>query len=150
MSALYVLFRVADTEYVLPASDVLQMESFTGATYVPGAPPHVAGLMQIRGRVVPVVDLRLRFGLPARPATLDSRVVVLQHDGRTVALLVDQAREVVRLDPGEFRPPPDVVQDESKGFVKWVAQAGARIVLLIDPSRVIGEEKLDGQQPSVE
>lgn len=150
MSALYVLFRVAETEYVLPAADVLQMESFNGATYVPGAPGYVAGLMQIRGRVVPVVDLRLRFGLPSLPPTLDSRVVVMQHEDRTVALLVDQAREVLRLDPSKFRAPPDVVQDESKGFVKWVAQAGNRIVLLIDPSRVIGEEKLDGQQRSVE
>lgn len=65
MSVLHVVFKVDGAEYVLPAADVLQMESFTGATPVPGAAPHVAGLVQVRGRVIPVVDARLRFGLPA-------------------------------------------------------------------------------------
>ena len=72
------------------------MESFAGATPVPGAPPYVAGLVQVRGRVVPVVDLRARFGLPAAEPTLDTRIVVAQHGERTVGLLVDSAREVRR------------------------------------------------------
>jgi purine-binding chemotaxis protein CheW len=147
---LYVLFHVAGSEYVLPASDVLQMESFNGATHVPGAPDYVAGLMQIRGKVVPVIDLRRRFGLEQAPATLDTRVVVVQRDERTVALLVDQAREVVRLNPDEFHPPPEIVVEQAKGFVKLVAQTGKRIVMLIDSARIIGEETLDGQQRSVQ
>ena len=68
MTSLYVLFQVAQSDYVLEAADVLLMESFSGVTQVPGAPAHVLGIIQLRGRVLPVIDLRARFGMePARP-----------------------------------------------------------------------------------
>jgi purine-binding chemotaxis protein CheW len=145
VSALHVLFKVAGSEYVLPASDVLQMESFTSATRVPGAPPYVAGLVQIRGRVVPVVDLRTRFGLQSAEPVLDTRVVVVQQGERAVGLLVDVAREVVSIAPENFKPPPEIVAEQAAGFVKAVAQVGGRLVMLIDCDRVIGEGKLHGK-----
>ena len=140
MSKLFVLFRVADAEYVLPASDVLHMESYEGATRVPGAPDHVAGLMQIRRRVIPVIDLRRRFGLPAVELTLDSRVVVVQSGERAVGLLADSAREVKHIASEDFRPPPELIVEQSSGYVTMVAQAGARMLMLIDFHKVIGEE----------
>jgi purine-binding chemotaxis protein CheW len=138
--ALHVLFRVGDSDYVLPAGDVLQMESYEGATTVPGTASYVAGLVQVRGRVVPVVDLRARFGLPAATPTIDTRVVVVQSAERTVGLLVDCAREVVELAPDALKPPPAVVANAGNGFVKAVAQSGKRLVMLIDFAKVIGEE----------
>ncbi len=144
MSTLHVVFKVAGAEYAIPASEVLQMESFAGATPVPGAPSHVAGLVQVRGRVVPVVDARARFGLPPVERTVDSRVVVGQLGARTVGLLVDSAREVMKLKPEELQPPPPMVVEQTQGFVKAVAQVGKRLVMLIDFPRVIGEEKVHG------
>jgi purine-binding chemotaxis protein CheW len=145
MSNLYVLFKVADAEYALPASDVLHMESFVGATRVPGAPAYVAGLVQIRRRVVPVVDLRLRFGLPTVEPTLDSRVVVVQSGERAIGLLADSAREVVNIAPDELRPPPELIATQSAGYVTRVAQTGARLFMLIDIGKVVGEEVLNGK-----
>lgn len=143
MSGLHVVFKVADVEYVLPAAHVVQMESYTGATRVPGTPEYVAGLIQVRGRVIPVVDLRARFGLPPAPLTLDTRVVVArtERDGgeRTVGLIVDSAREVLELPADRLKPPPEVLVKGSAGFVKSVAQAGDRLVMLIDFQKVIGE-----------
>ncbi|WP_163991851.1 chemotaxis protein CheW [Pyxidicoccus caerfyrddinensis] len=144
MSVLHVVFKVDGAEYALPASDVLQMETFTGATPVPGAPSHVAGLVQVRGRVIPVVDARVRFGLPPVQRSLDTRVVVGQLGNRTVGLLVDSAREVLKLDPAQVKPPPPLVVEGARGFVKAVAQVGPRLVMLIDFPRVIGEEAPDG------
>ncbi len=138
--ALHVLFRVGDSDYVLPAGDVLQMESFDGATPVPGTAAYVAGLVQVRGRVVPVVDLRARFGLPAVAPSIDTRVVVVQSAERTVGLLVDSAREVVELSPDAIKPPPAVLTSGGHGFIKAVAQSGKRLVMLIDFAKVIGEE----------
>ena len=82
--SLHVLFKVGGVDYALPAKDVLHLESYSPPTKVPGAPDHVAGLLQIRRRVVPVVDLRARFGLPKAEPTLDSRVVVVQA-GQTLS-----------------------------------------------------------------
>ena len=142
MSSLYVVFKVAEAEYALAASDVLLMETFQGATRVPGTQRHVIGLVQIRGQVIPVVDLRARFGLPAIATTIDSRVVVVLHEGRSIGLLVDSAREVLKLSPDQFEPPPEVVREQSGGVVSSVVQAGPRLVMLIDFGKVIGEENL--------
>ncbi|MBS1123364.1 MAG: Positive regulator of CheA protein activity (CheW), partial [Deltaproteobacteria bacterium] len=89
MTTLHVTFRVGTADYALPAAQVLHLESFEIATHVPGAPTYVAGLMQVRGRVVPVVDLRLRFGLASIEHTIDHRVVVVQVGPRVAGLLVD-------------------------------------------------------------
>ena len=140
MSDLFVAFKVAGSEYVLPASDVLQMETFVGATPVPGSPQWVLGLVQVRGRVIPVIDLRRRFGLPPQEGTLDSRIVVVQTGERVVGLLADAAREVLRIDSAEFHPPPEVVVRDAEGYVDAVARTGARLVMRIDFRKVIGED----------
>jgi purine-binding chemotaxis protein CheW len=145
MSDLHVLCRVADADYVLPAADVLQMESFAGATKVPGAAAEVAGLVQIRGRVVPVLDLRVLFGFPTIEPTIDSRVVVMNRGERTIGLLVDSAREVIKIPTADFQPPPAVVAQQAEGLVKAVAQTGSRLLMLIDFTKVIGEEQSHGE-----
>ena len=155
MSVLHVVFRVGTAEYVLPAADVLQMESYSGATPVPGSPSYVAGLVQVRGRVLPVIDARARFGLPPVERTLDTRVVVGQLGARTVGLVVDSAREVVKLDPAQLKPPPPLVAEQAQGFVKAVAQlggtagkegaGGGRLLMLIDLHKVVGEEQAHGE-----
>ena len=142
---LHVMFQVGGTNYVLPASDVTQMESFTGATLVPGAPAHVAGLVQLRGQVVPVVDVRARFGLPSAERSLDARIIVVGQGERRVALLVDRAREVVDLGPDAFRNPPELVAERSAGFVRSIAQADSRVFMLVDVEKVIGQDPLPAE-----
>jgi purine-binding chemotaxis protein CheW len=141
VSALYVVFNVGGADYILPAADVLQMETFSGTTPVPGAPPYVAGIVQVRGRVVPVVDLRVRLGLPAISTTLDSRIVLVESGGRTVALLADSAREVVKVAPEQIHEPPSMMSgDGTDGFVKSVANVDKRLLMLLDFIKVIGED----------
>jgi purine-binding chemotaxis protein CheW len=138
MTTLHVSFRVGTADYVLPAAQVLHLESYELATRVPGAPAYVAGLVQVRGRVVPVVDLRARFGLPPTEHTIDHRVIVVQVGARVAGLLVDSAREVLQLDATSFEKPPEMI--EGSGFVTAVATVTKRMFLLIDVPRVIGEE----------
>ena len=137
---LHVTFRVGTADYVVPAAQVLHLESFESATHVPGAPDYVAGLVQVRGRVVPVVDLRIRFGLPSIERTIDHRVVVVQVGARIAGLLVDSAREVLRFDATAFEKPPEIVDRQSAGFVTAVATVAQRLFLLVDVPRIIGEE----------
>ena len=140
MSLLHVVFKVGGSEYALPAGDVLQMESFTAATPVPGTQPWVTGIMQVRGRIVPVLDVRKRFGLAAAEHTVDTRVVVATHGERAVALLVDSAREVIKLEEAQIKPPPELVARVAHGLVRAVAQVGPRLVMLLDFAKLIGEE----------
>ena len=146
MKGLHVVFRVGAADYVLPAADVLQMESYGGVTPVPGLPPFVAGIVQVRGRVIPLLDLRARFGLPAAASEEGRRIVVAQHKSRAVGLLVDSAREVLQIPPESFGAAPQVVAGAAEGLVKAVAHVGQRLFLLLDFAQLIGEEVLDGAQ----
>lgn len=147
MNDLHLLVRVAGAEFALPAERVAFMEAFEGATPVPGTAPHVAGLVQARGQVVPLVDLRTLFGLPPIERGLEARVVVVEGAGRRVGLLVDSGREVIRLDPGRFQPPPAALAEGAASYVDAVAQADGRLVLRMDVDRVIGGERtLDGDR----
>lgn len=141
MSSLFVVFRVGDAQYALPAEHVLQLESFGGVTAVPGTLAHVAGIVQVRGRIVPVLDLRLRFGLPPTEPALDTRIIVVEFQSRTVALRVDSSREVIRLAPDQFQSTPALVSEQSSGFVLGIARVGDRILMLLDLAKVLGEEQ---------
>lgn len=140
---LHVLFVVDGTTFALPASMVLQMETFSGATSVPGAPPWVAGIVQLRGRVIPVIDLRARFGIAKAERTIDTRVVVGEQDGRVVALVADSAREVARIAPSQLKPPPRLVDLGARGYINAVVQLGERTIMVLDFAKVIGEEPID-------
>ena len=140
---LHVVFRVGTSDYVLPASIVAEMDSFTSATPVPGTAAHVIGLVHVRGRVIPLVDLRQRFGLPQIDHTLDHRVMVVEHGGRRIGLLVDSAREVTKIGPEAFAAPPELVVERTAGFVKSVAQLGPRLLMLLDCDRVLDQERSD-------
>lgn len=137
---LHVTFRVGTADYALPAAQVLHLESYQTATHVPGAPAYVAGIVQVRGRLVPVVDLRTRFGLGPIEHSIDRRVVVVQVGKRIAGLLVDSAREVVHIAHSAFEKPPEIFDQESAGFIKGVATIAKRLFLLVDVPRVIGEE----------
>jgi purine-binding chemotaxis protein CheW len=170
-ATLHVTFRVGNATYVLAAADVLHLESYDTATHVPGAPAYVAGLVQVRGRLVPVVDLRVRFGLPAiqaapamtnatatgaaaapqvamsdamSEAMLNRRVVVVQLGTRVAGLLVDSAREVLKIEDAAFEKPPEIIAQQTAGFVKAVATIAKRMYLLVDVPRIIGQELTHG------
>ncbi len=128
---LHVVFRVGDAEYALDARDVLQMESWSEPTPVPGAAPDVVGVLQIRGRIVPVVDLRRRFGLEPAEAP-QRRVVVVTVGERTLGLMVDSSREVVALTAEQITAPPELLEIQSAGLVRGVARLGSRLLLLVD------------------
>ena len=140
MSSLHVTFRVGTAEYAVPASQVLHLESFEAATHVPGAPSYVAGLVQVRGRVVPVVDLRKRFGLPPTDHALAHRVVVVQLGARVAGLLVDSAREVIQLDEAMFQDAPELIKQQASGFVTGMVTVRDRLFLIVDVPRIIGQE----------
>jgi len=146
---LHVVFSVAGAEYALPFDAVLQMESYTGATLVPGSPDYLDGIVTVRGLVVPVLDLRTRFGLPRAELNLDTRIIVIEADGRVVALRVDNAREVLKLDIEKHQPAPNIVSERSSGFVQAVHPLGSRLLLLLDLPKLLGENSHDLKLPTL-
>lgn len=130
----WLTFRLHGSEYALNVGDVLEALSMVALARLPEAQPWLAGMLNLRGRVVPVIDLRLRLGLPARPTGLDTPILVVQWAGRSVGLIVDEVTEVLTL-PADALSEPDQLAGAAHPVV-CVARSGDRLILLLDLKRI--------------
>ena len=133
----YILFTVAGTTYAVPSDQVRHMEMVEQVTLVPNAPPFVEGVVFSRGQVVPVLNLRVRFGFDRIARDLRTRLVVVEVDGRTIGLLTDDAREFITIPDAAIHPPADAIGGLSGNYVEGIATLGDRIVLILKIEQVI-------------
>jgi purine-binding chemotaxis protein CheW len=133
----YVLFTLAGATYALPSDDIVQLDMVTAATPVPNAPAFVDGVVSVRGQVIPVVNLRARFGFPRLAADVRSRLIVVRGLGRTVGLLVDGAREFAGIAAGAVEPLPEGIAGTSGRYLRGVAQQGDRLLLVVNVAELI-------------
>ena len=133
----YILFGVAGTTYALRSHDVLHIEMLEHVTPVPNAPAFVEGVVFSRGQVVPVINLRARFGFERAASTLRSRLLVVQHDTRRVGLLADESREFIRISDAAIKPPQEAIGGLSGNYLEGVATLGERIVLVLNVREIV-------------
>jgi len=133
----YILFMVAGTTYAIRSQQVLHMEMVEHVTPVPNAPVFVEGVVFSRGQVVPVVNLRARFGFQRSKLDLRTRLLVVQNDARRVALLADEAREFVPIAASSIHPPNEAIGGLSGNYFEGVATLGERIVLILNIREVV-------------
>lgn len=136
-AAPYVLFELADTAYALPSDVVLRMEMVEHVTPVPNAPPFVDGLVFSRGRVVPAVNLRRRFGFEKVPYDPKTRLIVVGHGDRVVGLIVDSAREFVTIEADAVQPPPEGMGGTSGHYLAGIATHNDKVILIVDVGGVL-------------
>jgi chemotaxis signal transduction protein len=136
-SQTYVLFTVAGTTYALQSHQVRHMEMIEQVTPVPNAPSFVEGVVFSRGQVVPVLNLRVRFGFERIARDLRMRLLVVDIAGRTIGLLADDAREFVTIADGAIQPPSDAIGGLSGNYIEGVATIGDRIVLILNLNNVV-------------
>lgn len=133
----YVLCELAGTSYALRSDDIEQLEMVGQLTPVPNAAPFVDGVTAVRGRVIPAVSLRARFGFERAPHDLRTRLVVVRSRDRVVGLIVDNAREFTTLPPDSIQPPPDGMADLSSKYLRGVAHLGDRLILVLDVAELL-------------
>lgn len=133
----FILFTVAGTVYAVASRDVRHMEMVESVTRVPNAPAFVDGVVFSRGQVVPVVNLRARFGFDRTPYDLKSRLVVVQAGTRTIALAVDAAREFARIAADSIQPPQQSLAGTSGRYLDGIATVGDRMVLILNIEEVV-------------
>jgi chemotaxis signal transduction protein len=133
----YIVFVVAGTSYAVPSHQVQHMEMVERVTPVPNAPRSVEGVVFSRGQVVPVINLRARFGFERTTINQRARLLVIQHGNRTVGLLTDEAREFITIADGSIQPPGDAIGNLSGSYLDGVATLGQRIVLILNIREVV-------------
>jgi purine-binding chemotaxis protein CheW len=140
----YILFSVANTTYALRSEDVRHMEMIEQITPVPNASDYLEGVVFSRGQIVPVLNLRARFGFEKAPHDRRTRLVIVQSTDRLVGLVVDSAREFVRIPETAIQPPSRAMTSLSTNYVEGVASLGERLVLVLNVANVIDTSVLPG------
>jgi purine-binding chemotaxis protein CheW len=138
----YILFELAGSAYGVRSREVLHIELLEHITPVPNTASAVEGVVFSRGQVIPALNLRARFGFPRVAHTPRTRLIFLRNEQRTVALIVDSAREFRSIPNDGIRPIEETLTGVNGNYVRGVATVGERLVLLLDIGAVL---KLDAE-----
>ena len=140
-----VLFRLAGEHYGIDVGCVREIITWQEVTRVPRTPPFVEGIINLRGHIIPVLDLRRRFGLAAAERDRATRIVVVEIGTAVVGLVVDAVSEVLRL-PGEAIEPPAEILAVDATFIEGIARSGDRLILVLQPDRILAPVELEALQ----
>ncbi len=132
-----VAFRLGAEEYAIPIEMVESIIKLGPLTSVPGSPSYIRGVMNLRGRIMSVIDLRQRFGMPTEKDQPDGRILVVQYADTTIGLLVDSVSEVFNLDEMDFQPPPPELGNGAVGGVDGIIHADERLIVLLNVESIL-------------
>ena len=133
----YVVFRLEGQLYGAEISVVREVSYLTPITRLPNTPPYVEGVIDLRGEVMPVIDIRKRLGLPAREADGETRVMILSVRDMTSALVVDGVEQVLTLSDEQITAPDQRVTVAGQDYVVGVARSGEQLVIIMDLARML-------------
>lgn len=136
-----VTFRLQDETYGINVMQVKEVLRISEIAPVPGAPPYVLGIINLRGNVVTVVDTRSRFGLPSAEPDDASRIVIIESEQQVVGILVDSVAEVVELHQSEIDSAPNVGNEESSRYIQGVASRKDNLLIVVDLNNLLTEDE---------
>lgn len=128
-------FKLDDQEYALDIANVVQVVRMVALTRPPKAPEYVEGMFNLRGKVIPVIDVRRRYGLPAKPYDLDTQLLIATTNDRTLAIMVDEVSEVLTLSMDSIEP-PEAIGPELE-YLAAVGKVDDRLILILDPDTLM-------------
>ncbi len=135
-------FRIGRETFGLPISIVREIVRVPEITSVPNAPDYIEGVINLRGRIIPIVDLRKRFGEKSFQPDKKNRIVVVELETRAIGLIVNSASEVLRIPPSEIEEPNNVFKEGELNYITGVGKMHGRLVILLDLNKVLQRGEL--------
>ncbi|MGB3391882.1 MAG: chemotaxis protein CheW [Stenotrophomonas sp.] len=136
-------FKLADEEYGVDILAVREIRCWTRVTRIPQAPDYVLGVLNLRGAIVPIMDLRLRFGLQRETYGDNTVVIVVAVDERLFGIVVDAVSDVIDIDPAAIRPVPDMGAVVDTRYLKGLATHDERMLMLLDVEKLMRPEDVE-------
>jgi purine-binding chemotaxis protein CheW len=140
-------FRVGRETYGIPIMALSEIVRVPEITAVPDAPAHLEGVINLRGKIVSVVDLRKRFNQPATALTRHNRILVVEHRGRFVGMIVDAASEVLKIAESEIEPAPAIMKEGGLDCVTGLGKFQKRLIILLDIDKVLTLHEASAAEP---
>lgn len=132
-----VSFRLANEEYGIEITKVQEIILVGEITRVPQTSPYIKGLINLRSSVIPIVDLRLRFGMVEEPTNDETRIMVMNVAGKTIGIIVDAVSEVLRISKDQIAPPPPTISGLGRDYLTGLAKLEKRMLILLDVDRLL-------------
>jgi purine-binding chemotaxis protein CheW len=141
-TAQYITFKLGDELFAINVNQVREVLELSQITKVPSAPKYMRGVVNVRGKATPVVDLRLKFGLPSAPDTINSRIVVMELDGEQTVVggIADSVHEVVELEPGQINPPPHIAMRWRTELIQGMGRRGDEFIIILNINQVFASD----------
>lgn len=136
-----VVFNLSGETYGVDISTVREIIRMQAITEVPRTPDFVEGVINLRGRVIPVIDLHKRFDLPLVEETSNTRIMVVEVENVTVGMIVDSVSEVLRISKDNIDPPPPVISGVDSAYLRGVGKLEDRLIILLDLNQVLHEKE---------
>lgn len=137
-----VSFNIGSEEFGVDILKVQEINRMVEITRVPQAPHYVEGVINLRGKVIPIVDLRKRFNLDVKEYDKNTRIVVVDIGGNIMGMVVDSVSEVLRLPSNTIEPPPEIAAGVNSEYIKGVAKLEDRLLIFLDLSKVIDVDQM--------
>lgn len=138
-----VTFSIGEEEFGVDILKVQEIIRTMEITKVPRAPEFVEGVINLRGKVIPIIDLRRRFGLDFKTHDKDTRIIVIEINNIVVGFVVDAVSEVLRIPANTVEPPPPVVAGVDSDYISGVGKLQDRLLILLDLDKLLSSEDLD-------
>ncbi|HKV04955.1 MAG TPA: chemotaxis protein CheW [Candidatus Acidoferrales bacterium] len=136
-------FRIGRETFGVPIAMVREIVRVPEITAMPNAPEYIEGVINLRGRIIPIVDLRKRFGEIVEERSKKSRIVVVEVESRAIGLMVNSASEVLRIPPSEIEEPHNVFKEGELNYVTGVGKLNGRLVILLDLGKILQRGELN-------
>jgi purine-binding chemotaxis protein CheW len=136
-----VSFQLADEEYGIEITKVQEIILMGEITRVPQTPEFIKGLINLRSTVIPIVDLRLRFGLSEKTASDDTRIMVVNVAGKTIGIIVDAVSEVLRITQEQIAPPPPTVAGLGQEYLTGLVKLEKRLLIMLDIDQILSDDE---------
>lgn len=136
-----VSFVIESEEFGVDILKVQEIIRTVDITRVPKSPEFVEGVINLRGKIVPVIDLRKRFGMPRKEMDNETRIIVVELVDKVVGFLVDKVKEVIRVEKSVIEPPPELTTNINSNYITGVAKLQDRLLILLDLNKVLSSDE---------
>lgn len=143
----YVIFRLGKEEYGVPISEVKEIVYYSGATKLPGAAPALAGIINLRGKIIPVIDLAIYLSLD-KASRVERRAIIIENGSHALAIVVDDVTQVTVIPAENVENAPAISQFE-KRFIRGIGKVGDNLLILLDMSKLFQEKDFAGLKEAV-
>jgi purine-binding chemotaxis protein CheW len=142
----YLTFQLMTEQYGVPIETVREINRVGEITPVPRTPAFVKGVMNLRGKIIPVINLRVRFGMPSQDYTRDTCIIVIDTDFGQVGMIVDAVKEVADLNANQIEPAPVLGNEKTMSFIRGMGKVEDKVIILVDVVSALSQEHLTQMQ----